>query len=119
MIAALALGPGALQPAGTFDAGIVLIAIMLHLLLSVIYGTFLALVLPVSDSRFGILIGGLYGLALYYVNFYGFDAFSPWFATERGWIRIISHFVFGAVLACVYLTINAHKAIGRGRPGAR
>lgn len=109
MIAAIVLGPGALAPAGTFDAGVVLVAMFLHLVLSIIYGTFLALVFPAVDRPLGIVIGGFYGLALYYVNFYGFDAFSPWFADERGWTSIASHIVFGTVLAYAYQAINRRK----------
>ena len=119
MIAAIALGPDVLVPAGTFDAGVALVAIFLHLVLSIIYGAFLALVLPAVGKSLDIVLGGLYGLALYYINFYGFDAFSPWFAAERGWVSIVSHFVFGAVLAYAYVTINAHKLTDRGQPLAQ
>jgi hypothetical protein len=105
-IAAIALGPDALEPVGTFDAGVVLVAIFLHLLLSIIYGAFLALMLPAVSRPLGVVLGGLYGLALYYVNFYGFEAFSPWFESERGWLSIASHAVFGAVLAYAYVAIN-------------
>jgi hypothetical protein len=114
-VAAIALGPDALAPATTFDARVVLVAIVVHLFLSMLYAIFLALLLPTTDRPFSILLGGFYGLALYYINFYGFDAFSPWFAVERGWVSIASHFVFGAVLAFAYLAINARTL--RRSPG--
>ena len=106
MIAAIVLGPGALLPPDTFDAGVVLVAILLHLALSIVYGAFLAMVIPRLNTALGIVIGGLYGLALYYINFYGFSAFSPWFGDTRDWVNIASHFVFGAVLACAYAAMN-------------
>jgi len=89
----------------------VLAAVLVHLALSIVYGTFLALLLPRVDLAPGIVIGGLYGLALYYVNFYGFNIFSPWFAGMRDWVSIASHFAFGAVLACAYNAINRREFV--------
>jgi len=97
------------------DPRIVLVAIALHILLSIVYGLFLAFVLPAVDKAWAVLIGGFYGLALYYINFYGFNAFSPWFADQRDWLSIACHFMFGAVLAYVYTTISARRASLRSR----
>lgn len=109
MTGALILGPSTLSPPAGLDAGIVLAAAVVHLALSIVYGTFLALVLPRVEIAPGILIGGLFGLALYYINFYGFNIFSPWFAGMRDWVSIASHFAFGAVLACAYGAINRRE----------
>jgi hypothetical protein len=116
MIGAIVLGPSALSPPHTFDASVVLAAILVHLALSIVYGTFLALVIPKVDAVLGILVGGLYGLALYYINFYGFNIFSPWFAGMRDWLSIGSHFVFGAVLACAYTAINSRRSADPEEP---
>lgn len=106
MMGAIVLGPAALSPPDTFDGQIVLVAICLHIVLSIVYGTFLALVMPTVGSALAILLGGLYGLALYYINFYGFNAFSPWFLDQRDWLSIVAHCAFGAALAYAYVTIN-------------
>ena len=106
MMGAIVLGPAALSPPDTFDAQIVVVAILLHIVLSIAYGTFLALVMPTGGTALGILLGGFYGLALYYINFYGFNAFSPWFVDQRDWLSIVSHCVFGAVLAYAYTAIK-------------
>jgi hypothetical protein len=106
MMGAIVLGPAALLPPDTFDARIVAVAILLHVVLSIVYGTFLALVMPKVGTVSGILVGGFYGLALYYINFYGFNAFSPWFVDHRDWLSIVSHCVFGSVLACTYTAAN-------------
>jgi hypothetical protein len=113
MIAAIALGPAALSPPDTFDPAVALVAIFTHLMLSIIYGTLLALLIPAVDVAWGTLLGGLYGLALYYINFYGFNAFSPWFAEQRDWLSIVSHFVFGAVLAYAYTALNTRQSAVR------
>jgi hypothetical protein len=106
MMGAIVLGPGALLPPDTFDARVVIVAIFVHVVLSIVYGTFLALVMPKVNIVSAILVGGFYGLALYYINFYGFNAFSPWFVDHRDWVSIVSHCVFGAVLACTYTVLN-------------
>ena len=106
MMGAIVLGPSALSPPDTFDAQIVVVAIVLHIALSIVYGTFLALVMPTVGTALGILVGGLYGLALYYINFYGFNAFSPWFVDQRDWLSIVSHCAFGAALAYAYMTMK-------------
>ena len=112
MIGAIVLGPAVLSSPDTFDPAVALVAIFTHLMLSTIYGTLLALLIPAVDIAWAILLGGFYGLALYYINFYGFNAFSPWFAEQRDWVSIASHFVFGAVLSYAYTAINTRQFTG-------
>ena len=119
MMGAIVLGPAALSSPDTFDARIVVVAILLHLVLSIVYGTYLALVIPRVDTAMGILVGGFYGLALYYINFYGFNAFSPWFVDHRDWLSIVAHCVFGAVLAYAYTALNSRRFTGRTDPATR
>jgi hypothetical protein len=119
MIGAIVLGPTALSPPNTFDATIASVAIVTHLMLSIAYGTLLALVMPAVDMAWGLLLGGFYGLALYYINFYGFNAFSPWFAEQRDWVSVGSHFVFGAVLAYSYTALNTRKPTRSADPATR
>jgi hypothetical protein len=106
MIAAIVLGPVVLSAPDTFDVLVVLAAILLHGMLSIVYGVVLLLLLPAADTTWSIVVGGLYGLALYYINFYGFTAFSPWFMEERDAVSLVSHFVFGAVVAWAYKTVH-------------
>ena len=74
----------------------------------------------VSTTRgqhlWSIVVGGLYGLILYYINFYGLDAFSPWFIEERDSVSMVSHFVFGAVVASAYRAIRLHWYGGWNEP---
>ena len=102
MIAAMVLGPAVLSPSDTSGVPVALAAILLHALLSIVYGVLLALLLPAVDTTGSIVVGGFYGLGLYYINFYGFSAFTPWFMEERDAVSMVSHFAFGAVVAWVY-----------------
>jgi hypothetical protein len=67
-------------------------------------------------------LGGVGGLILYLVNFYGFTALFPWFAMARNWISIFGHLVFGLVTAGAYVSIRKHhhhEETGAGAPPLR
>ena len=116
MIAAMVLGPAVLSPPDTFDVVVVLAAILLHGMLSIVYGVLLAFLLPAVNTIWCIVVGGLYGLTLYYINFYGFNAFSPWFMEERDALSMVSHFAFGAVVAWVYKVVHSRWYGGKSEP---
>lgn len=74
---------------------------LVHSALSAVLGIVFALIagrLSMSNGAL-VAVGALFGLAVYLVNFYGFTAVFPWFEMTRNWITIVSHLVFGAVLA--------------------
>jgi hypothetical protein len=100
MIAAIVLGPGVLAPPATFHLGIFLVAMLVHYGLSIIY----ALIGVALLHRFRLLpatlLGGLLGLLLYGINFYGFTIFFPWFAEGRSWTVMFTHIIFGMVHGC-------------------
>lgn len=109
MMAAIGMGtdvlPGPDNPP-TFDAMIVLVGMIIHFVLSVVLGIVLAAIVSTLGVGTGaaVGIGAVFGLAVYVVNFYGFTAIFPWFENARNWITIVSHIMFGVVLASVYKT---------------
>ncbi|NJC89237.1 MAG: hypothetical protein FIB02_12020 [Desulfuromonas sp.] len=115
MIAAIVLGNGVLTPA-TFDIGIILTAVILHFFLSVIYAIIFTLLFGRLQLGPALLAGLVGGLVLYGVNFYGFTALYPWFATARNWVVIVDHLVFGVVTAWSYVTMirpHTHEEAGK------
>ena len=102
LTAAIVLGQGVLPPPATFDAVILLISALIHFALSIVYGLALAWVLTRAAVGATLLIGALFGLALYAVNLYGFTALFPWFAQVRDWVTLTAHLVFGVTAAGVY-----------------
>lgn len=109
MIAAIVLGEGVLPPPATFAPGIVLVAMVLHFVLSIVYALIFALVIHRLSLVPALALGAAGGLILYLVNFYGFTALFPWFAMARNWISIFAHIVFGLTTAGVYVTIKKHN----------
>lgn len=100
MIAAIILGKDVLPMPGqpvTFDIGVLMVAMMLHFILSIVYAVIIGWICKSLSMGASILLGALFGLVLYFVNFYGFTAVFPWFAMARNWVSIVSHLMFGVI----------------------
>jgi len=113
MIAAIVLGRDVLPPPATFDAGVMMTAVLVHFMLSALFGIILAAVLRRSSPELGMLGGAVIGLALYFVNFYLMTAVFPWFVGGRNWVTVFSHIAFGIATAWWYFSMASR------RPGAR
>ena len=105
MIAAIGMGKEVLPPPATFDAGIMMVAMLIHFGLSVILAFLFAFIARGRTVGMATMIGAAFGLVVYMINFYGMTAVFPWFAMARGWIGIFAHIVYGAVLGWVYASI--------------
>lgn len=102
MIGAIALGPGAMASPDTFDLKIVSVAVVVHMALAILYAIILAFIVARMDVGTAALIGALYGLVLYGINFYGFTKWFPWFADHRDWVAIVTHLVQGGLWGWLY-----------------
>ncbi len=111
MIGAMALGQGVLPPPATFDLVTVMVAMIVHFVLSVVYALVLASVLARVGTGAALAIGAGFGLLLYLVNFYGFTAIFPWFAMARNWVSIFSHIVFGVATAWAYRAFATPRSV--------
>lgn len=120
MIAAMVMGETVLPPPATFDIIIMMVAMLVHLILSVLLAVVFAWALSIWDLSFGaaVAVGAVFGLVVYLANFYLVAAILfPWFAMARNWISIISHVAFGAVLAWAYFAL-ARRERGADLPHA-
>ena len=110
MIAAIAMGTDVLPPPATFDAVIMTVAILIHLVLSILLGFVFALLARGRTFATSILAGAVFGLVIYLFNFYVMTAVFPWFAEARNWVSILAHVVFGLVLGWAYPTFARPRA---------
>lgn len=110
MIAAIILGKEVLPPPANFDFGVVMGAVMLHLVLSVIYAIILSLIVNRMSFWVAILVGAVFGYMLYLVNFYVMTGIFPWFANARNWVSVFSHISFGIGAAWAYLGLVGRLA---------
>lgn len=95
MIAAIVMGEDEANQSATFNLGILMVALIIHFSLSVIYTYVLTLFISNRSTVAAISIGGIFGLALYFINLYGFTFIFPWFARARNWAGIFAHIMFG------------------------
>lgn len=110
MIAAIALGKDVLPPPADFEPGIVMTAMLVHFALSVIYGLLAGWIMHRFNGTNILLIGGMFGLAIYFINFYVIaPAVFPWFTGARNWISILAHLIYGLVLGATYASLRRHK----------
>jgi len=111
MIGAIGLGPNAMASPDTFDVGIIATAVVIHMVLAVVYGVILAFIIAKLDTGMATLVGAAYGLALYYINFYGFTRWFPWFADARDWISIFTHLVQSGLMAYLYKVLDRRESV--------
>lgn len=114
-VAAMVMGPDLLQgPTQAFSLGIVATALLVHYALGIVFGCIVAFIvtgfhyegsLPMLE-----IIGALFGMALYFVNFYGFVSLFPWVAEMRSGAYFFEHFVFGMAAAMVYWKLARRSA---------
>ncbi len=105
MIAAIGMGKSVLPPPATFDATILMVAMLIHFALSIVLAFVFAFIARGRSLGMAVGLGAAFGLVVYLVNFYGMTTFFPWFAMARGWVSIFAHVVYGAVLGWVYASI--------------
>lgn len=110
MIAAIVLGEGVLPAPPAPDLGVAAAAVAVHMALSLVYAALLGAIVLRAKPVAAWWIGLLLGVALYFVNFYGFSAMFPWFVQARGTIALVSHAVFGLVLGLVYRAIDKRQS---------
>lgn len=114
MIAAMLLGKDVLPPPASFDMGIMMTAMMIHVPLSIVYGLLTGWIVHRLGSTSVLLIGGVLGLAIYFINFYLVaPAVFPWFTEAQNWISLVSHLIYGLVFGGTYAGMRKHKPAGQ------
>ena len=109
LMAAIVLGRGVLPPPATFAPGVLLVALLIHLPLSIAYACLIAFVLHRWGLVVGIVGGAAFGFALYLINFGTVFSIFPWFAPMKGWIALWAHVVFGAVCGGTYELLEVER----------
>ena len=114
MIASTLLGRSVLHAPGTFEASIMVAALVVHFVLAIVFALILSLIMVRfsfdSSTAMASLVGAVFGLAMYLLNFYGMTRFFPWFAEARNWVSVVSHLVFGVVVADTYMRLERKDA---------
>jgi hypothetical protein len=104
--AAILIGKGILATPATFNAGVFLVGLLLHLALSVGYALLLAAMIAGLNRGPALMSGGVFGLVLYLINFYWFTTAFNWFARARNWVTALGHVIFGLTTVAAYLALR-------------
>lgn len=104
MMAAMVLGKEVLPPPATFDVGIMMVAMMVHIPLSIIYGVVIGWITHRFNNTGVLMASTLFGLFIYFINFYLIAPLVfPWFTEAQNWVSLVSHLIYGFVLGSVYV----------------
>lgn len=113
-IAAITMGQQVLGKAD-FSATIVAVMALTHYGLGVIFALILSVIVAAlhfeSSPGKVVVVGALFGLALYLVNFYLLADFFPWFVDMRGGVTLLAHLIFGMLTAGVYWKLEKNSAV--------
>lgn len=76
---------------------------------TIAFGIVTAFIIRNMSMGAAIAVGVMLAIVLYFFVFYAMTPVWPWFANGRGWVAIVSHIAFGAVVAWWYKA-RAHRA---------
>jgi hypothetical protein len=102
LFASIVLGDSILNPDTTVTPVAIVTALVIHILFSIGFGLLVASIVHRWGFIFGIIVGGILGLALYIINFYSLSLIFPWFFAFRSMLMLIGHVLFGAVTGGLY-----------------
>ncbi|MEM7387203.1 MAG: hypothetical protein AAF514_19875 [Verrucomicrobiota bacterium] len=99
------------KPLIGFDGKALVAMLVSHYLLTLGFTFILAFIVHRWGLLTGILLGALFGLALYCINFYTFTLFFPWFWAIKNWVFLVSHIVFGALAGGIYESFEVEEFV--------
>lgn len=111
MTAAIVLGRGVLPPPASFEAGAVVAAFVIHMVLSFAYAALFAFILHRGGLVLGIVGGAVLGLCLYAINYFTFATFFPWFLDLRSGLILLCHVIFGALAGGLYELLEVERFV--------
>lgn len=110
-MASIVMGSAVIPPPASFDAVIVLVGLLVHLVLSLLFGAILTTIIHRWGLLVGLFGGALIGLALYAINFFTFTLLFDWFFLLRSWPILLAHVLFGAVTGFVYELLEVERFV--------
>lgn len=110
LLSSILLGPDRLAPPATFDGTALIAGMSIHLLLSFVFTSILAIITHRWGLVTGILLGGLFGWSLYLINIYSLTIFFPWFAVMKHPAFLAAHVLFGMTSGGVYELLEVEPA---------
>jgi hypothetical protein len=111
MMAGIILGSDVVPPPATFDLGVMMAGLGIHLVMSIIFALILDAIVNNMSFIWVLVVGAVSGYVLYLVNFYLIaEAMFPWFLKATNWVTAFAHISFGIGAAWAYKGLTRHHA---------
>lgn len=112
MIAAMAMGREVLPPPADFALAPMMVAMIIHFMLSIVYGFIVAMIVRRMGMAGALATGAVFGLvAVYLLNFHVVaPILFPWFTEAQNWVSVTAHVLFGMVVAGAYVALRGSSA---------
>jgi hypothetical protein len=108
-VAAMVMGEQVLL--GDLNIAVVLVGLLVHFVLALIFGLILAAIIHEWNLMVGIIVGALFGLALYAINYYTMTRFFSWFYPVYHWLDITAHVLYGLTAGAVYELLEVERFV--------
>lgn len=104
MMAGIVMGKAVLPPPATFDMGIMMVAMIVHFMLSIVTAFVFGMLYRMAPRSLpvALVMGAIFGIVFYFFALYAMTAVFPWFAMARGMISVAGHLLFGLALGWAY-----------------
>jgi hypothetical protein len=99
---AIVLGQSASEPVVSHTGATALVGALVLLALGMLSGVIIALLVHRLHAALVLAVGALFGVAMYYVDMYGFARIFPSLALLRGWSSLFAYAVQGGLAAGLY-----------------
>jgi hypothetical protein len=120
MMAGILLGSDVVPPPATFDLGVMMAGLGVHLIMSIIFALILDAIVNNMSFIWALVVGAVFGYLLYLVNFYLIaEAMFPWFLNATNWVTAFAHISFGIGAAWAYKGLTRHHAPAEDREHER
>lgn len=107
--ASLALGNQVITVPATFSIGLLLVAILVHMVLSLALTLIIACIFHRFGTLVGVMGGALIGLAYYFINIYSMTYFFNWMFLFEGSAFLVFNMVLGAMAGFFYESLEIEQ----------
>lgn len=108
-VAAIVMGEQVLL--GDLSIATIVVGLLLHFVLAVIFGLILAAIIHEWTLPVGVVVGALFGLALYAINYYTMTRFFNWFYPVYHWLDISAHVLYGLTAGAIYELLEVERFV--------
>ena len=103
------LGKGVLPPPSGFHLTALVVSIISVLIISLLFTLLVSYIIHRGGIITGIIAGALFGIALYFVNYYTFSMFFPWLYALNTPVTLLNHIILGILAGGLYETFEVDE----------